>query len=66
MASHGIIDWYDPPMCPRAVQIIPGLLNSINRLQGELDGKTVEAKRLKKWLIISWVFFFLYQLVLKM
>ncbi|GJV40540.1 zinc finger, GRF-type containing protein [Tanacetum coccineum] len=29
----GIIDWYDPPMCDRAVQIIPGLLRRINQLQ---------------------------------
>ncbi|GKG02524.1 hypothetical protein Tco_0310160, partial [Tanacetum coccineum] len=29
----GIIDWYDPPMCDRVVQIIPGLLRRINKLQ---------------------------------
>ncbi|PWA85625.1 zinc finger, GRF-type [Artemisia annua] len=66
VSSHGIIAWYDPPMCDRVVQIIPGLLNSMNRIQGELDGKTVETKRLKKVLVISWVFFIVYQLVLKM
>ncbi|GKA65510.1 hypothetical protein Tco_0765217, partial [Tanacetum coccineum] len=32
----GIIDWYDPPMCDRAVQIIPGLLRRINHLQQTL------------------------------
>ncbi|GJU33024.1 homeodomain-like protein [Tanacetum coccineum] len=31
----GIIDWYDPPMCERVVQIIPGLLNSMNNLQDQ-------------------------------
>ncbi|GKA93517.1 zinc finger, GRF-type containing protein [Tanacetum coccineum] len=32
----GIIDWYDPPMCDRVVQIIPGLLRRINHLQQTL------------------------------
>ncbi|GJT78320.1 hypothetical protein Tco_1045045 [Tanacetum coccineum] len=35
-ANCGIIDWYDPPMCDRAVQIIPGLLRRINHLQQTL------------------------------
>ncbi|PWA49556.1 zinc finger, GRF-type [Artemisia annua] len=64
VANCGIVDWYDPPMCDRSVQIIPGLLNSMNRLQGEALEKANEAKRNKKWLIISWILFFLY-LVLK-
>ncbi|PWA43614.1 zinc finger, GRF-type [Artemisia annua] len=31
--NHGIIDWYDPTMCDRAVQIIPGLLRNMNESQ---------------------------------
>ena len=58
-----IVDWYDPPMCDRAVQIIPGLLNSMNRLEGDLPEKANEAKRNKKWLIISWFLFFFYVLL---
>ncbi|GJV17042.1 hypothetical protein Tco_1362365 [Tanacetum coccineum] len=32
-SNCGIIDWFDPPMCDRAVQIIPGLLRRMNDLQ---------------------------------
>ncbi|GJY86780.1 hypothetical protein Tco_0500806 [Tanacetum coccineum] len=31
--NYGIIDWFDPPMCDRAVQIIPELLRTMNELQ---------------------------------
>ncbi|GKA75577.1 hypothetical protein Tco_0781955 [Tanacetum coccineum] len=31
--NYGIIDWFDPPMCDRAVKIIPGLLRTMNELQ---------------------------------
>ncbi|GJX46946.1 putative ribonuclease H-like domain-containing protein [Tanacetum coccineum] len=49
------IRWFDPPMCQRFVQIIPGLLRSRNELEEILA--MVEEKRLKlmKCLIISWV-----------
>ncbi|GKB99822.1 zinc finger, GRF-type containing protein [Tanacetum coccineum] len=32
-SNCGIIDWFDPLMCDRAVQIIPGLLRRMNDLQ---------------------------------
>ncbi|GJS28975.1 hypothetical protein Tco_0489595 [Tanacetum coccineum] len=54
VANHGIIDWYDPPMCPRSVQIIPGLLRSMNDLQGQVQESSVQAKRLKMMLVFSW------------
>ncbi|GJY59423.1 hypothetical protein Tco_0459315 [Tanacetum coccineum] len=62
--THGIIDWYDDPMCPRAVQIIPGLLRNINTLQAsyeDLQSKMFEqANETRKWkwiLAISWFVF---------
>ncbi|GJU94353.1 hypothetical protein Tco_1319109 [Tanacetum coccineum] len=33
----GIIDWFDPPMCDRAVQIVPGLLRTMNELQDTIS-----------------------------
>ncbi|GKA91934.1 hypothetical protein Tco_0813859 [Tanacetum coccineum] len=49
--------WFDPPMCQKSIQIIPGLLKSRNELKEILV--MVEEKRLKlmKFLIISWVVF---------
>ncbi|GJX43813.1 zinc finger, GRF-type containing protein [Tanacetum coccineum] len=46
--------WYDPPMCQRSVQIIPGLLRSRNELKEIVA--MVEEKRCKllKFLITSW------------
>ncbi|GJT57134.1 hypothetical protein Tco_0992188 [Tanacetum coccineum] len=54
------LQWFDPPMCQRSVQIIPGLLRSRNELKEILT--MVEEKRLKlmKFLIISWVVFFMF------
>ncbi|GJU78507.1 hypothetical protein Tco_1275577 [Tanacetum coccineum] len=34
--NYGIVDWYDPPMCARSVQIIPGLLRNMNGLQARV------------------------------
>ncbi|GKA73973.1 hypothetical protein Tco_0780275, partial [Tanacetum coccineum] len=31
------IDWVDPPMCPRSVQIIPGLLKARNRHEASIQ-----------------------------
>nr|GEW11664.1 hypothetical protein [Tanacetum cinerariifolium] len=70
----GTIDWYDPSMCERAMQIILGLLNSMNNLQdqvhqglnsmnnlqAQLHDKSVEAGRVKKMLVLSWSFFVVY------
>ncbi|GJU26572.1 zinc finger, GRF-type containing protein [Tanacetum coccineum] len=54
------LQWFDPPMCQRSVQIIPSLLRSRNELEEILP--MVEEKRLKlmKYLIISWVLFGFY------
>ncbi|GKE95244.1 hypothetical protein Tco_1580099, partial [Tanacetum coccineum] len=40
------LQWFDPPMCQRSVQIIPGLLRSRNELEEILV--MVEEKRLKE------------------
>ncbi|KAK4417261.1 hypothetical protein Salat_2551700 [Sesamum alatum] len=32
----GIFEWIDPPMCPRAMEIIPGLLKRISRSDSKL------------------------------
>ncbi|GJZ28301.1 hypothetical protein Tco_0572948 [Tanacetum coccineum] len=53
VGDHGIIDWYDPLMCPRPIQIIPGLLRSMNDLQGQLQQTSVQARRTKMMLVFS-------------
>ncbi|GJW14102.1 hypothetical protein Tco_0018235 [Tanacetum coccineum] len=52
--------FFDPPRYQKSVQIIPGLLRSLNELEEILP--MVEEKRLKllKYLIISWVVFGFY------
>ena len=59
-SNCGFIGWADNPMCPRAVQIIPGLLRSKNKVEEKL--KKAESDLVKqKWVIFcSWVFFLLY------
>ncbi|GKC79968.1 zinc finger, GRF-type containing protein [Tanacetum coccineum] len=47
--------WYDPPMCQRSVQIIPGLLRSRNELEEILAMVEEKRRKLLKFLIISWV-----------
>lgn len=39
----GYWEWYDPVMCYRAVEIIPGLLRRINSLESEF--KKMECRR---------------------
>ncbi|GJV04335.1 hypothetical protein Tco_1337904 [Tanacetum coccineum] len=46
--------WYDPPMCQRSVQIIPGLLRSGNELEEILSMVEEKRRKLLKFLIISW------------
>ncbi|KAL8223347.1 hypothetical protein R6Q57_018822 [Mikania cordata] len=53
------LDGFDPPMCDRSVDIIPGLLKSKNDLQIQLKASVAESKSLKKKkLIFSWIGFF--------
>ncbi|PWA74705.1 zinc finger, GRF-type [Artemisia annua] len=64
--SCGFIGWTDPPMCCRAVVVIHGLLRARNELEEELKEqlrlmreKDQQLKKLNKFLIFSWVFFFI-------
>ncbi|KAI7730087.1 hypothetical protein M8C21_022055 [Ambrosia artemisiifolia] len=38
-------NWFDPPMCERSTKIIPGLLRSKNRLEGEVTYLNTKLKR---------------------
>ncbi|GKD00576.1 zinc finger, GRF-type containing protein [Tanacetum coccineum] len=46
--------WYDPSMCQRSVQIIPGLLRSRNELEEIVAMVEEKRRKLLKFLIISW------------
>ncbi|GJY61275.1 hypothetical protein Tco_0461932 [Tanacetum coccineum] len=56
----GFNGWFDPPMCPRAVVIIPGLLRNINELREIADANAIKARRMKFLLGFSWFFFVVY------
>ncbi|GJU60717.1 zinc finger, GRF-type containing protein [Tanacetum coccineum] len=43
----GFNGWFDPPMCPRAVVIIPGLLRNTNELREIADANAMKARRMK-------------------
>ncbi|GJW56559.1 retrotransposon protein, putative, ty1-copia subclass [Tanacetum coccineum] len=43
----GFNGWFDPPMCPRAAVIIPGLLRNINELREIADANAIKARRMK-------------------
>ncbi|KAJ9541246.1 hypothetical protein OSB04_027752 [Centaurea solstitialis] len=40
----GFIRWFDPPMCSRSMEIIPGLLNSKNQLDAKIKYLEHEAR----------------------
>ncbi|KAH7866931.1 hypothetical protein Vadar_026860 [Vaccinium darrowii] len=47
--------WFDPPMCNRSTQIIPGLLRKINRLEGNLMACKARERKLWTAVVVSWV-----------
>ena len=51
------MDWFDPPMCRRAVSIIPGLLRARNRQETQLLEAQRGCERMKKLLVVSWLIF---------
>ncbi|GKE35250.1 RNA-directed DNA polymerase, eukaryota, partial [Tanacetum coccineum] len=53
----GFFRWIDPPMCARSVQIIPGLLRSMNDHQERVNAMAAANARLKICLVCSWVLF---------
>ena len=50
-------DWYDPPMCQRAVQIIPGLLRARNRHEDAIEELKGQLRKTKMYLMLSWLAF---------
>ena len=46
-------EWIDPPICPQARQVIPGLLRRVNILEEELNVQKLNAKRLRVLLILA-------------
>ncbi|KAK9049677.1 hypothetical protein SSX86_031354 [Deinandra increscens subsp. villosa] len=51
--------WVDPPMCRRAVEIIPGLLRSINELQSVAKRIETSNRRMKIILVFCLLYFVL-------
>ncbi|GJS35339.1 zinc finger, GRF-type containing protein [Tanacetum coccineum] len=53
----------NPPMCQRAMLIIPGLLRARNRMEADIIMLVQANRNLKKYLILSWVEFALFLLL---
>ncbi|CAL5393252.1 unnamed protein product [Camellia sinensis] len=47
--------WIDLPMCDRAVQIIPGLLKKLNKMEAQLKRRTGRERKLWICLVLSWL-----------
>ncbi|GKA49197.1 hypothetical protein Tco_0742155 [Tanacetum coccineum] len=45
LARYRWIDWVDPPMCARSVQIIPGLLRARNRHEASIQELTNQVSK---------------------
>ncbi|PWA38265.1 zinc finger, GRF-type [Artemisia annua] len=58
--SCGFNGFYDPPMCPRSVQIIPGLLRNINHVQEVATNNERRDTMFKNLLLLSWLVFGVY------
>ncbi|KAJ9535355.1 hypothetical protein OSB04_un001533 [Centaurea solstitialis] len=54
------LGWVDGPMCPRSIQIIPGLLRSKNEVEAALKSTASQARKWKLMCFISWVAFAMY------
>ncbi|KAI8572929.1 hypothetical protein RHMOL_Rhmol01G0239100 [Rhododendron molle] len=50
-------DWVDPPMCRRAVKIIPGLLRKTNKLEIEVAKRRARERKMKVYLVATWIIF---------
>ncbi|GJX80562.1 hypothetical protein Tco_0328711 [Tanacetum coccineum] len=55
VTRYETMSWYDPPMCQRSIQIIPGLFRSRNELEEILAMVEEKRRKLLTFLIISWV-----------
>ncbi|MFS7970688.1 putative transcription factor GRF family [Helianthus anomalus] len=52
VSCPGFVCWVDPPMCPRAVRIIPGLLRARNRADQERDELRTELRWKNKLILV--------------
>ncbi|GJY92073.1 reverse transcriptase zinc-binding domain-containing protein [Tanacetum coccineum] len=48
LQNVSVFHWRDPPMCARAVTIIPGLLRRLNNNQETINVQAIQARRLKE------------------
>lgn len=55
------MDWFDPPMCHRAVNIIPGLSRARNRQEAQLLEAQRGPERMKQLLVVSWLIFIVFE-----
>ena len=58
MQQHGgcgFFVWYDPPMCHRSKQVIPGLLRKLTRLENEVTNTKRKQNVLCTIVVVSWV-----------
>ncbi|GFQ08223.1 protein smg9, partial [Phtheirospermum japonicum] len=53
--------WVDSPMCARALQIIPGLLRRVNRLEADIRHKNLREKLVWVALVVSWSIMYLFK-----
>mgnify|MGYP001548963264 CR=1 FL=1 len=58
----GGIGWFDEPMCLRSVEVIPGLIRSMNKLQESLQQATLQARMYKLIILFSWGLFAIHYL----
>ncbi|CAI9285419.1 unnamed protein product [Lactuca saligna] len=58
----GWIGWFDEPMCLRSVEVIPGLIRSMNKLQESLQQATLQARMYKLIILFSWGLFAIHYL----
>ncbi|CAI9279395.1 unnamed protein product [Lactuca saligna] len=58
----GWIGWFDEPMCPRSVEVMPGLIRSMNKLQESLQQATLQARMYKLFILFSWGLFAIHYL----
>ncbi|CAA0840855.1 DNA topoisomerase 3-alpha [Striga hermonthica] len=56
-------DWEDPPMCRRAMAIIPGLLRKVNAMEAENEKLKKSLEMMKRTCICLVVAFVLFQLL---
>nr|GEV56635.1 zinc finger, GRF-type [Tanacetum cinerariifolium] len=57
--NYGFFAWFDPPLCDKAVDVIPSLLKVRNQLKEHLEEKCVllrEKDKLVQALVVAWMY----------